>query len=372
MLHNLSRDYIDVPPDISERITRTAKQIELELIPWDKITLTTIARYLVKNVIPASGLVVVYGPPKCGKTFWIFDLVMHIALGWEYRSHRTHQGSVVYCLFEGQAGFTARAEAFRQNRLAEQAEEVPFHLMNTRIALVADHQKLVAAVKHHSRQAPAVVVLDTLNRSFTGSESSDADMTAYVSAADAIRDAFDCAVIIVHHCGLEAGRPRGHTALLGAADTQIGVKQDGARNVITTVEYQKDGPADTQIISRLKVVDVGIDDDGEPITSCIVEPSETSPEPTRSKVSLTPGARIALDALKKAIAEQGKVPPASNHIPSSVKTVTVDVWRRYAYQMGISTSDQDRAKQLAFKRGTERLLAAHIAAQWGEQCWLTA
>lgn len=271
---------------IAERIKQTAKQIELELISWDQIKLSTVARYLVKNIIPAVGLVVVYGPPKCGKTFWVFDLVMHIALGWEYRGHRTHQGSVLYCLFEGQTGFTARVEAFRQSRLAEQADSVPFHLLNTRIALVKDHPRLIAAVKQHAgNKPPAAVVLDTLNRSFTGSESSDADMTAYVSAADAIREAFDCTVIIVHHCGLEAGRPRGHTALLGAADAQIGVVKDSSDNVVASVEYMKDGPAEGEIVSRLKVVDVGIDDDGEPITSCIVEPAERSSNANNPKLS---------------------------------------------------------------------------------------
>jgi hypothetical protein len=35
----------------------------------------------------------------------------------------------VYRLFEGQANFAARAEAFRQRHLAEYAEEVPFRLM---------------------------------------------------------------------------------------------------------------------------------------------------------------------------------------------------------------------------------------------------
>jgi RecA-family ATPase len=35
--------------------------------------------------------------------------------------------------------------------------------------------------------------------SLVGSESKDVDMAAYVRAADAIRDAFDCVVIIIHH-----------------------------------------------------------------------------------------------------------------------------------------------------------------------------
>ena len=89
---------------------------------------------------------------------------------------------------------------------------------------------------------PGIVVLDTLNRSIVGSENDPADMGSYVRAADMIREAFNCVVIIIHHCGVEGSRPRGHTSLTGAADAQLAVKRDPAGNVVTTVEFMKDGP----------------------------------------------------------------------------------------------------------------------------------
>jgi RecA-family ATPase len=101
------------------------------------------------------------------------------------------------------------------------------------------------------------VVLDTLNRSLRGSESSDEDMTAYLKAADAIREAFDCAVIIVHHCGVDGTRPRGHTSLTGTVDAQLAVKRDASDNVMVTVEHMKDGPEGDVIGSRLERVELG-------------------------------------------------------------------------------------------------------------------
>lgn len=254
----------------------------LTLVPWDKIQLTTGPRYLVRNILPLMAMIVVYGPPKCGKTFWLFDILMHVALGWEYRGRRVQQGGVVYCLFEGQAHFAARVEAFRQQHMSEYGDAVPFVLMPIKIELVKDHQRLIAAIRDHCGFVPAIVVLDTLNRSFTGSESSDEAMTAYISACDAIREALRCAVAIVHHSGLAEGRARGHTALLGAADTQIGVKRDAADNVVAVVEYMKDGPDETQVVCRLEQVEVGYDADGEPITSCICVPVEGGPVITKS------------------------------------------------------------------------------------------
>lgn len=250
----------------------------LRLIPWNQITLGTAPRYLIKNLIPKTGLVVVYGPPKCGKTFWLFDVLMHIALGWDYRGRRTHQGDVVYCLFEGQENFGARKEAFQQTFLAENTDDVPFALMPAKLELVKDHPRLIEAILAYNKgRTPAVVTLDTLNRSFTGSESSDEAMTAYVAACDAIREALNCIVIIVHHSGLADGRARGHTALLGAADAQIGIRRDLAENVVASVEYMKDGPDGCEFTSRLESVDVGMDEDGDPISSCIVTPVDGGP-----------------------------------------------------------------------------------------------
>jgi hypothetical protein len=281
-------DYIHNDPDINERITRAARGLQLRLIAWEDIRLSTVARYLVKNVLPSEGLIVVYGPPKCGKTFWTLDIVMHVALGWQYRGHRTQQGNVVYCLFEGQRGFEARKEAFQQHFLANYNGRISFYLMPTRIALVKDHRKLIAAVEGQiGVEDCAIVVLDTLNRSMTGSESSDLDMTAYVRAADAIREHFNCAVLIVHHCGLVGGRARGHTSLLGAADAQIGIVKNAAKNIIATVEVMKDGPEGTVIGSRLEVIEVGKDDDGDPITSCVILPSDITASPSEHETHTT-------------------------------------------------------------------------------------
>src|SRR6476660_5086464 len=83
-----------------------------KLVPFQELTPSTTATYLVKGIIPRVGIVAVWGPPKCGKSFWTFDLAMHSALGREYRGRRVIQGTVVYCAFEGADGFKARAAAF--------------------------------------------------------------------------------------------------------------------------------------------------------------------------------------------------------------------------------------------------------------------
>jgi AAA domain len=149
--------------------------------------------------------------------------------------------------------------------------------MPLRMDLVKDHRALIVSIREQiGTENPVSVTLDTLNRSLAGSESSDEDMTAYVNAAVAIREAFGCAVIIVHHCGLDGTRPRGHTSLTGAVDAQLAVKRDPAGNTIVTVEYMKDGAEGDVIASALQVVTVGTDDDGEPVTSCVIVPVDSA------------------------------------------------------------------------------------------------
>src|SRR5438067_3722679 len=83
------------------KVQRAAKDaaeagLRFKLVPFDRITLETTRAYIVKGIIPREGLVVVWGPPKCGKSFWVFDLVMHAALDWPYRGRRVQAGPIVY------------------------------------------------------------------------------------------------------------------------------------------------------------------------------------------------------------------------------------------------------------------------------------
>jgi hypothetical protein len=138
-----------------------------ELIPFDAIRVDTAPAYLIKGIVPRVGLCVFWGPPKCGKSFLVFDLLMHVALGWEYRGRKVRQGPVVYCALEGCSAFKNRIEAFRQSRLQENASNVPFRLMAAPLSLVVDHTALIASIKEQSA-APAIVAIDTLNRSSGG------------------------------------------------------------------------------------------------------------------------------------------------------------------------------------------------------------
>jgi AAA domain len=366
----MSHPEIDAMKD--QHRTGSASPCRFKLQPFAEIGRQIGAPYLIKDMIPREGLVVVWGAPKCGKSFLICDALLHVALGWEYRGRRVAQGVVVYVCLEGERGISSRIEAFRRRRLGDsEPSDVPFYVVTTRLDMASDHSQLITEIQAQLGKADPVmaIVIDTLNRSLAGSESSDEDMGAYVRACDAVREAFGCAVIVVHHCGHEATRPRGHTSLLGAADAQIAVKRDTDDNIVAIVEYMKDGAAGAETISRLVVVELGQDEDGDPISSCVVEPVDgAAPRPHRRPKSLAPALKLALDKFDDLMAREGKPPPPSEHIPERVPVISLDAWRKHLRATGAIPED-GAAQRKGWQRAREGLIEAGLIGQYEGWLW---
>jgi AAA domain len=301
----------------------TTFESRLTLRAFEDIHMNTAANYLVKGVIPRAGLAIAWGPPKCGKSFWTFDLVMHIALGREYRGNRVQQGPVVYLALEGGYSFRNRVEAWRRHHLNGHCEPVPFYLLDVPIDLVADCDKLIAAFKLQlPDRPPAVVVIDTLNRALIGDENKSDDMARFIRAADMVRAAFTCAVIIVHHCGVAGSRPRGHTSLSGADDVQIAVERNDSGIMTVKVECMRDGDASAPMACRLERIELGNDDDGDPITSCIVVPVEGASASTAARVRLSGNQARFLDIMRDALVDPPAEHKTTANIPAGLTAIT--------------------------------------------------
>lgn len=352
------------PADVREPVPS-----RLALVPFHKIETDTAPGYLVKGLIPCDGFTVVWGPPKCGKSFWIFDVSMHVVLGWDYRGRHVKPGPVVYVACEGAHGFKARVAAFRQQHL--NGETPLFFLVPSQIDLIEEHNELARQIDLTLRDAaPVAIVLDTLNRSLRGSENSDEDMSGYIKAADALREKFKCAVVVVHHCGTEGTRPRGHTSLTGAVDAQLAIRRDASGLVTVTVEWMKDGPEGDRIHSRLEVVEVGKDDDGDPVTSCVVVPVE---KPEKMTKPLTGHAKTAYEALI-AVAEKRQIDAESEHNHAKNRTFgkcPVGEWREEFKRRQVDGLDIKPDTLLKrFSRATDTLKQRGIIELYDGMAWI--
>lgn len=341
--------------------------VRFPLTSFDQIELLTKPQYLINGILPRVGIAVIWGPPKCGKSFWTFDLVMHVALGWEYRGKRVKQGTVVYLALEGGPGFRNRVVAWRQQN-GSLPSGVPFHLIDIPVDLVADRDQIVAdIIAQLGEQKPAIVVIDTLNRALIGDENKSDDMARFIRAADIIRVTFDCLVIIVHHCGIVGTRPRGHTSLTGADDAQIAIERSEDGIITATVEHMKDGEASAPMASRLEHVELGINDDGDPITSCVVVPADSILAPNPKGGRPPAAARMALGLLHDLLTGSGEPAPASNHIPVGMRVVKIGLWREHFYKSNPDDIQDTRRK--AFVRVASKLQELKIIGIWGDYVW---
>jgi hypothetical protein len=335
------------------------------LLSFDQIKWTGSGEYLVKDILPLVGLVLIYGKPKSGKSFKGFDLAMHVARGVPYRGKRVRGGHVVYLAAEGGHGFKKRVEAYRR---ANDCDDARFHLCTVRPDLAADAPTLIADTHAQLGGAtPALIVVDTVNRTLGGSENKPEDMARYLRAAALLEDEFQCCVVLIHHCGIEAGRPRGHTSLTAAVDVQIAVTRDAADHVVAEIELAKDGPSGEVFMSKLQPVDVGTNADGDMETTCLVIPVAGKPAaPAKKERGLPDQAKLAKTALAEAILAHG-VPDAA--IPAGLKGVSVDDWREECYRRNIGGPEQEGMKK-AFQRQRDALAARGIIGARDKWVWL--
>lgn len=235
--------------------------------------------WLIKGVLPAAGLGMVYGASGAGKSFFTLDVIMAIAQGAMWRGRKVKQGDVVYVAAEGASGMRNRVNAYLSShglktdftglRLIENAPN--FHGD-------ADIGPLLKALKQSGPLA--VLVIDTLAQVTPGAdENAGQDMGAVFAKLQALQQALGCLVVLVHHAGKDASRgARGWSGMKAALDTEIEVAlgPEGVR--FATVTKQKDGEGGLQFPFKLVPIELGWDEDKEPITSCVVEVVEKLPQ----------------------------------------------------------------------------------------------
>ncbi len=322
--------------------------------------------YLIKLILDRASVGLVYGPSGSGKTFFVIDLAGHIAAGIPWRGHRVKQGTVVYIAAEAGTSALRRFSAWRNHILAESHEDrVPLAIV-TRGANLLDPGEVDSLIQQITPDRPALVVIDTLSRSIAGGdENSSQDMTQAIGCADRIRDELGSSVLFVHHSGKDQAKgARGHSALFAAADTVIAVNDYTA-----TVEKSRDGESGAAYGFKLRVIELGEDSDGDPVTTCVVEPTEAT---TTAKAKPLPGAaQAALTALREVIMDHGQTMTETSTTPAGVQAVNIDRWRnQFRVRYGSDDVKGDTMKK-AFQRSRELLIQRKLIAISDPFVWLT-
>lgn len=339
--------------------------------------------WLIKRLLPATGQAVIYGHPNCGKSFLAMDMGFHVALGRDWHGRRTKAGLVIYVGAEGLAGLRNRVVAFRREN---DIDDMPFSLVPTPIDMQApdaDVKRVIATIEQeaaHYGIPIAMIVLDTLSKTFgAGKENSD-DMATYVANCGRVAVQFECCVLVVHHRpkDAESEEPRGHSSLKGGVDTVILVEAGSTKSARVT--KQRDGELGETMLFKLKSVELGNDEDGEVVTSCIVQPSDVDDRPRTDPIALaiaklSDGAKLVLRQLEETIVASGMIPPPS--IPDTEinrlrvgKVALLEAWSDKVKMAVRTTSDtKPDSVRRAFDRAVMKLQKEGIVRVWGEYVW---
>lgn len=255
-------------------------------------------RWLVRGVLPAHGLACQYGASGSGKSFLALSLSAAIAEGVPWFDCRVTQAPVTYVVLEGEYGFRQRVKAWQLHHGRHLPANLRF-VMQAFDLRNADDLAGLADAAIASGGANGLVVLDTLNRAAGGAdENSSADMGELIDSSRALQSKLGGTVLLVHHAGKDAAKGlRGHSSLHAALDAAIEVtRNDTLRE--WRIAKSKDGDDGAAHAFRLEAVEVGIDEDGEPITSCVVAPDEGAADAVR-RVQIPRGGnqRIAYDCI---------------------------------------------------------------------------
>ena len=227
-------------------------------------------RWLIKHILPEAELVVLYGAPGSGKSFIALDAAMAIARGVPWRGRKTKPGRVVYLAAEGAGGFRNRMAAYAQvNHL--DLSTVPFGIISAAPNMLDGPQAKDVVRAIVASGGASVVVVDTFAQVMPGGdENGGKDVGLALAHCKRIHAATGAVVILIHHSGKDATKgARGWSGLKGAADAELEVlRTPGGR--MLRISKQKDGEDSLQWGFGLEVVNIGMDEDGEVITSCVV------------------------------------------------------------------------------------------------------
>lgn len=248
-------------------------------------------RWLVKGIIPDAGIGAIYGDSGTYKSFLTLDLMAHISNGQEWFGRRVKAAPAVYVPFEGQGGIPNRLRAWR---IAQTAARNPAALgtfepdptVSSGVAVIMEalnlrdpnHRDRLVATLTNCGWAGGVLCIDTLAHASNGIEENSSAMGEMIGIFRDLQQQLGGVILLVHHSGKDQSRGmRGWSGLHAAMDFVVECQSEGeagSRLANFRLSKVKDGTTGTVYKFRMGLVPLGVDEDGDPITSLTVCPHE--------------------------------------------------------------------------------------------------
>lgn len=226
--------------------------------------------WVIKDVLPQAELVVMYGASGSGKSFLALDMAAAIARGVEWRGKRVRQGRVAYIAAEGGGGFRKRLKAYGQHNEIDLASlELGVIHAAPNMMEAKDAADVVKAIKAWG--GADIVIVDTFAQVMPGAnENAGEDVGKALTHCKRIHELTGAMIILIHHAGKDASKgARGWSGLRAAADAELEVVRESTGRALRLTK-SKDGEDGMAWGFDLEIITVGVDEDLDPITSCVV------------------------------------------------------------------------------------------------------
>ena len=228
--------------------------------------------WLIKGVLPDADMGVLFGASGSGKSFAALDMAGSIARGVDWRGRRVRKGRVIVIAAEGGGGYGKRIKAYCQHHNIELRDlDIGVITAAPNFLEADDISDVVASIG--AAGGASLLIVDTFAQVTPGAnENAGEDMGLALKNARGLREATGAMCLLIHHAGKDASKgARGWSGIKAAADVEIEISREEESPVRQMrTSKMKDGDDNLRWGFKLDIVDVGIDGDGDVITSCTV------------------------------------------------------------------------------------------------------
>ncbi|MBR0043924.1 MAG: AAA family ATPase [Synergistaceae bacterium] len=328
-------------------------------------------KWLIKKWIPENSQCMMFGASGKGKSFIALDMAASIACYDlpDWYGLKLKHGGVLYLCGEGNHGLIKRLIGWKQFKGFTNSNFD--NLRITQFPKIINAEGAVEAIAETINKAKIenlkLIVVDTLNKHFTGNENDAGDAGGFFNALLTLQNIFNCSSLVVHHSGLAkeaVGRARGSSAIKGTLDMEFEVKSSGEGadfHIILEQSKNKDNAQEAPLIFRRVGIPLNIfDEDGEQeYTAGLeldmefkdIEAGETKTEATEGKsYGIKAGAKRALTSYIKAAQVEGVFTDDGK----TFYGVRREVWRIESFKLSKAETKEARKKE--FNRGIADLI----------------
>jgi hypothetical protein len=115
----------------------------------------------------------------------------------------------------------------------------------------------------------------------------------------------------------------------------------------------------------LRAIVLGQDEDGDTVTSAVVDAAEVARKDAKPLTGLN---EVAMQALQDALCDHGEA-KSGGSFPRGRKVVRVDRWREACAVHGLTQGSSDSAARTAFMRAKKKLMDLNLVREFEGHVW---